>query len=307
MRKKLLIAADVDPRLIEKARHDDRFDVTLRPVRSESELAAITGDCEILVTRAYNRVTRYVIDHAPHLELIAQGTSGTDNIDEAAARERGIEIISLPGGNANAVAELVIGFTVMMTRTIPQYSREVKAGIWQRDDCATRHELRHHRLGIIGLGQVGKRVSRLAAAFGVTVAAFDPYLTDHDFVERGAQRMNTLGELLTTSDILTLHVPLASETRTMIGAGQLQMLRRGSYVINASRGEVLDQSAALEALASGHLAGLALDVFDPEPPVTPFPDDPRLVLTPHTAGCTDEAKSAIGIELWEKISKRYAV
>ena len=301
MAKKLLIAADVDRVLIERVSADARFDVTIRPVKTEDELAAIVGNCEILVTRAYSKVTRRVLDAAPRLELIAQGTSGTDNIDEIAARERGIRILSLPGENANAVAELVIGFLIAMTRTIPRYTREVVAGLWQRDDCATRHELAHHTLGIVGLGQVGTRVARLARAFSMPVVAFDPYIDD--FASRHADRAATLDELLSLADILTLHVPLTNETRRMIAAPQLAALKRGSYVVNASRGEVLDQGAALAALESGHLAGLALDVFDPEPPGGGFPDDPRLVLTPHVAGCTFEAKAQIGMKLYELLTR----
>lgn len=300
MAKKVLIAADVDRTLIERLSADPRFEVTLRPVKTEDDLASIVGDCEILVTRAYSKVTRRVIEAAPRLAVIAQGTSGTDNIDDAAARERGIRILSLPGENANAVAELVIGFLIAMTRTIPRYTREVVTGVWQRDDCATRHELAHHTLGIVGLGQVGSRVARLARAFSMRVVAFDPYLDD--FATRHAERAATLDELLAVADILTLHVPLTNETRRMIAAPQLAALKPGSYVVNASRGEVLDQGAALAALESRHLAGLALDVFDPEPPGGGFPDDPRLVLTPHVAGCTFEAKAQIGGKLYEMLT-----
>ncbi len=305
MAKRLLIAADVDRTFIERASADDRFDVRRQPVRSEEELLAAVGDAEIVVTRAYNRVTRRVIEAGQHLELIAQGTSGTDNIDEAAARERNVAIVSLPGENANAVAELVIAFMISLTRTVPFYTQQMRAGVWHRDDCATRHELRHHRLGIIGLGQVGKRVSRLAGAFGVAVRAYDPYISDQEFEERGADRMLTLDALLSTTDILTIHVPLTAETRRMIGAAELQALPPGAFVINASRGETLDHEAAFAALRSGHLAGIALDVFDPEPPDFAVPDDPRVILTPHIGGCSFEAKASIGAKLYEKICAHY--
>ena len=309
--KTLLIAADVDRSLFERAEahaaDNIRFDVVHHPVRTEDALAAIIGDAHVLVTRAYNKVTRRVIEAAPHLELIAQGTSGIDNIDLDAARERGIAVIHMPGVNANAVAELVIGFMISMTRTVPFYTREVTRGVFSRDDCATRHELRHHRLGIIGLGQVGTLVARLAAAFGMRVQAYDPYLDDADFPARGATRATSLHDLLPSTDILTMHVPLTAETRTMIGPNELRMLSRGSYVINASRGEVLDQQAALTALAENHLAGLALDVFDPEPPNAPLPDDPRLILTPHIAGCSYEVKSTVGGRLFERIVEFYSL
>lgn len=304
MKRKLLIAADLDPRIAVLAQND--FDVVVKPVRSEEDLEAIVGDAHVVVTRAYSRMSRRVIEAAKHLEVIAQGTSGTDNIDEAAARERGVTLISLPGENANAVAELVIGYMLSLTRTIPFYTREVAAGKWPRDDCATRHELRHFRLGIVGLGQVGLRVARLARAFSMEVSAYDPYLPDAQIRERNATPIRSLHSLLASSDIVTLHAPLSAETRRMIGAQQLQAMRRGSILISAARGEIIDQRAALDALASGHLAGLAMDVFDPEPPASPFPDDPRLILTPHVAGCTHECRHAIGEKLWTKIREFYA-
>lgn len=301
MRKTLLIAADVDRTLGDLAIADGRFDVVRNPVRTEEELAAIVGDAHVLVTRAYNKVTRRVLDAAPRLELIAQATSGIDNIDVLAARERGIAIVNMPGINANAVAELVLGFMIAMTRTVPFYTREVVRGAWPREDCATRHELRHFRLGIIGLGQVGSIVARLARAFSMDVYAYDPYISDFP----NATRVASLRELLEACSIVTLHVPLTAETRGMIGARELGQMRRGAYLINAARGEVVDQRAALAALSDGQLAGLALDVFDPEPPSSPFPDDPRLVLTPHVAGCTHEVKSAAAEKLFAKIVAFY--
>jgi D-3-phosphoglycerate dehydrogenase len=303
--KRLLIAADVDPSLRTRAHADGRFEIIDRPVKTEDELASIAGDCDILVTRSYNRVSKRVIDAAPNLELIAQGTSGTDNIDMEAARQRGIAVINMPGENANAVAELVIGFMIALTRTVPQYDREMRNDQWTRDGCASRHELRHHRLGIVGLGQVGMRVSRLAAAFGMRVSAFDPYISDDDFAQRGATRVTSLDALLRDSDIVTLHVPFTPQTRTMIGANELAILPSGAIVINAARGEVLDIDAALDALKRNALGGLAIDVYDPEPPTRTWPDDPRLILTPHVAGCTAEAKSAIGAKLYEKIVAFY--
>lgn len=298
MQKKLVVAADIDASLDERARGDARFEVIRRPVRTEAELAEIVHDAHVLATRAYNKVTRRVLDAAPHLELIVQGTAGIDNVDLEAARERGIQVIHLPGVNANAVAELVVGFMISLTRTVPFYTREVVRGAFGRDDCAERHELRHFRLGIVGLGHVGSLVAQYARVFGMNVEAYDPYVA--------AARVPSLDELLHGSDILTLHVPLTAETRKMIGAAEIAKLRRGSYLINASRGEVLDQDAAFAALASGHLAGVALDVFDPEPIEAPLPDDPRLILTPHIGGCSYEVKTTVGGRLFEKVAEFYA-
>ena len=301
LRIRLVIAATVDPVLARLLADDTRFETRIQPTRTEDELAAAIGDAEVLVTRAYNKVSRRVLESAPSLRVIAQGTSGTDNIDTAAAKNQGIDIISLPGENANAVAELVIAFMIMMTRTLPHYQQEIRDRIWNRDDCMTRHELAHYLLGIVGLGFVGTKVARLAAGFGMRVQAYDPYITDQDFRARGARRVHSLSELLESSGIVSLHVPLTDETRRFVGASQIATMPRGSYLINAARGEVLDQSSALNALREEHLAGLALDVLEHEPPIEPLPDDPRLIVTPHIGGCSHECRAEIARKLYERI------
>jgi D-3-phosphoglycerate dehydrogenase len=305
MPKLLVIAADIDPSFVERISVDLRFSVATRISRTEADLIEAAGDAEVLVTRHFNRVTQAVISAAPALELVAQGTSGVDNIDLGALQMRGIPVISVPGENANAVAELVIGHLIALTRTIPQYGRELRGRIWRRDDCATRHELRHHRLGIVGLGRVGGKVADLAGGFGIRITAFDPYITASDFRRRGAVRAGSLEELLRCSDILSLHVPLTDETRNMIGDREIALLPRGAILMNTCRGEVLDLPAALKRLKAGHLAGIALDVYDSEPPENDWPDDPRLILTPHIAGCTFESKQAIGVRLYERICEHY--
>jgi len=299
--KRLVIAADIEPNLVTLLRGDARFDVSQQDARSEEALAGLLPEAEIVVTRTYNRLSDRVLAASPRLRLIAQGTSGVDNIDLDAAAARGVEVLSLPGVNANAVAELVIGNLLALTRTVPLYSRQMVEGTWQRGDCASRHELHHHPLGIVGLGKVGTQVARLAAAFGMTVRAVDPYLSDADFHDRGAVRVGSLPELLAGSELVTLHVPLTPQTRGMIGPPELASMRPGSILVNASRGEVLDLDAALDALARKHLGGLAVDVFDPEPPLRTFPDDARLIVTPHIAGCTWEAKNNAAGLLYERI------
>ncbi|HET7712025.1 MAG TPA: NAD(P)-dependent oxidoreductase [Thermoanaerobaculia bacterium] len=297
----VLATAQLEASLVGLLTSDPRFEVTIAPATNEQELARVAADAEILITRSYNRVTRKVMEGAAGLKAVAQAASGIDNIDLDAARELGIEVLSLPGINANAVAELVFGFLISLTRTVPLYTRQVRDGVWQREDCVSRHELAHYRLGLVGLGHVGTAMARLARVFGMPVTALDPYLNKPDFAERGAMRAAGLQELLEQSDIVSLHVPLTDETRRMIGAGEIAQIRRGGILINAARGEVIDLAAALKALESNHLGGLALDVFDSEPPSIRFPDDPRLILTPHIAGCTHECRTASGERLYEKI------
>ncbi len=275
--------------------------MAIDPVSPEGDLAKAASAAHVLVTRTFNRVTRNVLESAPGLIAVAQATSGIDNIDVEAARERGVAVLHLPGINANAVAELVVAYMLSLTRTVPLYTGQVRDGVWQREDCTTRHELAHYALGLVGLGHAGSAVARLARAFGMTVRAFDPYLSVADFAERQAGRCASLDELLASSDIVSLHVPLTAETRRMIGAREIGMMRIGALLLNAERGEVLDVDAALHALQRNHLGGLALDVFDPEPPDRSFPDDPRLILTPHIAGCTYECRTDSGQKLYDKI------
>ncbi len=302
MKIRVLVAADVDPSFHSLINADDRFDVTVRPVHQAAELAEAVGDAQILVTRYHNEVSRVVLERATSLKLIVQGTSGLDNIDDVAATERGVEIAGIPGENANAVAELAIGFMIALTRTVGMYDRMVRTGGWIRNDCATRRELRSHRLGIVGLGRVGGRVARLAGMFGVKVRAYDPYITPQQAQERGGTLLQTLDELLRESDILSLHVPLTAETRRMIDARALDLLPHGAIVLNTCRGPVLELEAALPRLTIGRLSGVALDVYDNEPPKgAVWPDDPRLILTPHIAGCSQESKASIGKMLYEMI------
>lgn len=302
MSVRVLVAADVDPSFHERAEADARLALRVHPAQGEAELAAIAGDAEVLVTRAHNQVTRHVIESARALRFIVQGTSGLDNIDAVAASERGIEIIGMPGENANAVAELVIGHIIALTRTVGVYDRMMRAGQWSRGDCATRHELRGHRLGIVGLGRVGGRVARLARAFGMNPRAYDPYISSETAIERGAELVPTLDELVASSDIVTLHVPLTAETTRMIDRRVLDLLPHQAIVINTCRGPVLELDEVLARLDGVRLAGLALDVYDEEPPLgIVWPDTPRLILTPHVAGCSFESKAAIGRLLYEMI------
>ena len=289
--KNVFIAAPVERALVERLEADPQFTIIDR-----------IEDAHVLITRTINNVSRDMLAKAPHIELVAQGTSGIDNIDLHALAERNVPLVHLPGINANAVAEMVIGQIIMLTRTLPLYTRQMQQGTWNRDDCATRHEMCHYVLGIVGHGNVGSRVARLARAFGMRVVALDPYVADLGETERAA----SLDELLPIADVLTLHVPLTPETRRMIGPRQIAALKPGAILINAARGEILDLDAALNALASNHLAGLAVDVFDVEPPQRDWPNNPRLILTPHIGGGTHEAKSTAAELLYRKICEFYA-
>ncbi|HVT03557.1 MAG TPA: NAD(P)-dependent oxidoreductase [Thermoanaerobaculia bacterium] len=306
MKKRVFVAADVDQSFFDRIMIDDRFETRHLRCHDEQSLIGNLADAEVLVTRYANQVTSKVLDSSTSLRLLAQGTSGLDNIDLARAAERNIIVLGLPGENANAVAELVIGFMIMLTRTVPAYNEMVRAGRWSRDDCATRRELRSFRLGIIGLGRVGSRVAAIAKNFGMSIVACDPYITPEQATERDALLLSSLEELLGQSDIVTCHVPLTKETDDMLAGRQLDLLPAGAIVINTCRGPVVNATEALRRLESGHLQGLAMDVYDQEPPKErTWPADPRLITTPHIAGCSRESKASIGKMLYEKICDHY--
>jgi D-3-phosphoglycerate dehydrogenase len=309
VKKRVLVAADVGEGFLERLQANEAFEVRHEELATEDALAAAVGDVDALVTRHHNRVTRHVIRLARSLELIAQGTSGLDNIDREAAAERQISVIGLPGQNANAVAELVLGHIIALTRSVPLYSEMVRAGRWERNDCANRRELSAHVLGIVGIGRVGSRVARLARALGMTVIAYDPYLTVEEISARGAESCPTLDDLLRRCDIVTLHVPLTTETSGMLGDPQLDLMKDGSIVINTSRGPVVDQQSLFARLNTGALGGAALDVYETEPPRADlsWPDRSRLILTPHIAGCSREARSSIGRMLYQRICDFYGL
>jgi len=303
-RTRLMLSAKMDPLLIHLLENDDRFDVRNHPCETAEELVGNIRDAEILVSRYETRVSRRVIEAGADLRLVVQGTSGLDNIDHAAAAERGVAIVGLPGLNANAVAELVISHMISLTRTVGFYDGMVRRKEWSRSDCMSRRELRAHRIGIVGLGNVGGSVARLAGHFGAISSAYDPYITEAQARQRGARLVPTLGEILETSDILTLHIPLTDETRGMIGAAELDRLPERAFVINTSRGPVVDVNAILDRLCRSRLAGAALDVFDPEPPEEiNWPAVPNLILTPHIAGCTREAKESVARKVFDVVSE----
>ncbi|MEO8215961.1 MAG: NAD(P)-dependent oxidoreductase [Acidobacteriota bacterium] len=305
---RVFVAADVGASLLDRILADERFDTRYEVLRSHDELVDRVGDAEALVTRHHNRVDSSVFAAAPELRLLAQGTSGLDNIDLAAADRNNVTVLGLPGQNANAVAELVLAHMIALTRSVAEYNEMVRAGKWERDSCVQRRELRSYTLGIVGLGRVGGRVATIARHFGVAVTAYDPYLREPAFADREARRSSTLEELLASSEILTLHVPLTEETRGMIGAAQLDSLPSGAFVINTCRGPVLDLQALFDRIDDHRIAGAALDVYDPEPPEgLRWPDRTKLILTPHIAGCSRESKASIGAMLYDRICKFFGL
>lgn len=250
-----------------------------------AELLELLQDAEIyLVGNA--PVPRPVIHGASRLALISKFGVGVDNIDLAAATERGVLVTNAPGSNAIAVAEMTLGLLIALSRRLKDCERVVGGGHWR---VTVGDDLCGRTLGIVGLGNIGKQVAVLARAFGMRVLAND--LVDYaDFCLLHQVEAVTLDQLLAQADLLTLHVPLTPLTRHMIGEVQLARMRPGSALVHTARGGVVDEQALCRALSAGHLAGAAIDVFEQEPlGASPLRNLDNVILTPHIAGITFQA------------------
>jgi len=263
---------------------------------TEAELLPLVSDIDAWVVRGATRVTRRLIDAAPKLRWVARAGAGIDNIDAAAAHERGVGVLHVPGANAIAVAELVFGLLLGLFRQIPAADSSLKRGEWDKSRFKGR-ELRGKTIGIVGLGQIGRAVAQRALAFQMTCIGHDPLLSDDTMRDFDVEPLS-LSDLLPRSQILTLHVPLTLETKGMIGAREIAQLPRGAVLVNAARGGLVDEAAVTAALDQGQLGGAVFDVFAEEPPgASSLPKREDVVATPHIGAATVEAQEAVGEEI----------
>ncbi len=258
---------------------------------NRSDLPALLATADALLVRLFP-VSREIISSAPRLKVIGRHGVGYDTIDIAAATERGIPVVYTPAANSDAVAEHAVLLMLAVARRLVALDRAVRRGAWQREVEAL--ELRAKIVGIVGLGQIGRRVAHLCGpGLGMTVLGYDPVLPAEQF-PAGVQRMEQLADLLATADIVTLHAPLSEGTHHLIDAQRFKQMKRGAILINTARGKLVDQIALHEALKSGHLGGAGLDVLEEEPPATGNPllalDERLLTLTPHVAGLSDVSR-----------------
>jgi D-3-phosphoglycerate dehydrogenase len=245
------------------------------------------------------RVNAAELAAANRLKAIAKTGTGVDNIDLDAARARGVVVTNTPGANAQAVAEHTVGLALAVARRIALSGRLVRAGNTEWNHDFRGSEIGSKRIGVVGVGNTGRRAGAIfAEGFGCEVWGLDPYLTDETWTSFtfGPRRVESLDEIIGEVDLLTLHVPLTEETRSMIGGGELVGMREGAILINTSRGAVVDEAALDDALAAGRLGGAGLDVFEREPPGADHPllAHPTVVFTPHIAGISEEGLRKMG-------------
>jgi D-3-phosphoglycerate dehydrogenase len=234
-------------------------------------------------------VTRQLMENSARLMIVARHGVGYDSVDLKAATDLGIVVTNTPGVNSDAVAEFTFGLLLAYIRQIPHSWELMRGGGWRKPQNLEAVDIRGKTLGIIGLGRIGSRVSEIGNAFGLKVLACDPYIPGQDFKNAGAQPVSR-EEAIRQADYLTLHTPLGDETRKMIGAKELSMMKKSALLINTSRGEVVDEDALIEAANKGTIAGAALDVFKDEPPQDKrIASHPRILVTAHLAGLTREA------------------
>ncbi len=297
---KIVIAENVSERAAEILAAADPSWEIVNLVGTKIPVAEAIGDADALLIRTVTRVTPELLAGAKRLRVVGRAGVGVDNVDLDAATRQGVVVMNTPGGNSVSVAEHTFAFLGAMVRHLFGANASMKQGLWEKKKL-TGTELRGKALGIIGLGRVGTEVARLAHAYEMNTLAYDPYVSPRLAAERGV-RLAGFGEVLGSSDFLTLHCSLTEETRGMIDARALALARRGVRVVNCARGEVVVEAALLAALESGHVAAAALDVFDPEPPGrSALVCHPHVIATPHIAGSTEEAQEVIGVAIAEQV------
>ncbi|WP_041597940.1 phosphoglycerate dehydrogenase [Granulicella tundricola] len=294
---KIVIAEKVSPATLAILQQESGWNcITADKIKDREALKAELADADALIVRSAVQADAELLESAPKLRVIGRAGVGVDNIDTAAATHRGIVVMNTPGANAVAVAELTLGLMISMGRSIPRANKTMHEGVWDKKSLQGS-ELRGKTLGIVGLGRIGLEVARRAAAFGMDLIAYDPFIAPVIAREHNVTLVS-LDDIFKASDYLTLHVGLTTQTEGLINQHSIAIMKSGIRIINCARGELIVDEALVEGLKSGKVAGAALDVFHQEPlKNSPYFNLPNVLLSPHIAGATDEAQEAIGIQL----------
>jgi D-3-phosphoglycerate dehydrogenase / 2-oxoglutarate reductase len=276
------------------AQVDDRSGI------SEAELVKIIYEFDALVVRSRTRVSSEVLAAANSLKVVGRAGVGVDNIDLQAARERQVIVVNAPVSTSLAVAELALGMMFALARALPRADRAMKQDQWLKKELMGT-ELSGKTLGVVGMGNIGATVAKRAAALGMQVLGYDPFLPAEEIGRRNAQPVS-LDELFARSDFISIHVPLTPETRSMISRQVLAQMKPGVHLICTARGGLIDETALLEALNSGQVAGAALDVFAQEPPgASALVLHPNVIATPHIGAQTVEAQARAAEDIAHEI------
>lgn len=296
---KIVLAEKVSPATLAVFQQEPGWQI-VTPDQIKNGLAAELADADGLVVRSAVQADAALLSAAPKLRVIGRAGVGVDNIDTDAATRQGIVVMNTPGANAVAVAELTLGLMISMGRSIPRANSTMHSGKWDKKSLQGS-ELRGKTLGIVGLGRIGLEVARRAAAFGMELIGYDPFIAPVIARENNVTLVG-LDDIFGASDYLTLHVGLTTQTEGLINAHSIAIMKKGIRIVNCARGELIVDDALVAGLKSGQIGGAALDVFRQEPlKDSPYYSMENVLLSPHIAGATDEAQEAIGIQLAHQV------
>jgi D-3-phosphoglycerate dehydrogenase len=266
----------------------------------DGDLGAIIGDYDAIVIRSATKLTADLIERGTNLKAIGRAGVGVDNVDVEAATRKGIVVANAPESNIVSAAEHTVGLLVALARNIPQAHAALKQGRWERSRWGGV-ELDGKTLAVLGFGRIGQQVARRALGLGMRVVAYDPFVTRERFRELGVEKVETPQDAYAAADFVTLHLPLTAETRGSLNAEAFAQMRDGAFLVNAARGELVDEDALAEALRSGKVAGAAIDVYSKEPYDGPLLQFDNVVVTPHLAASTAEAQDRAGVIVAEQV------
>ena len=296
----VLICDEVDP-ILNKILVDNGLKVSYEPTITPEEILEKISTFNIIIVRSRTTVTKEMIEKADNCKIIARVGVGLDNVDQDAAKTKDIRVINAVEGAMNAVAELVLGLMLTLARQTARGDRAIRNGQWLKKELKGT-ELRGKYLGIIGLGNIGKRLGRLAHSLNMNIIGFDVVPIDEEFAKEVGLMKADLNTLLQSSDYISIHVPLLDSTYHLLDAQKMSTMKKTAKIINTSRGGVVDEDALYEALKNGTLGGAALDVFEKEPAIgTKLAELDNVILTPHIGAQTKEAQSLAANVIAEKI------
>jgi D-3-phosphoglycerate dehydrogenase / 2-oxoglutarate reductase len=314
LKTRILITDGLGKEGVDLLKTHPEFEVVLRTATSPKELLELTPEFDAVIARTTTKITEEVIAKASRLKLIVAPSAGYDHIDVVAARDRNVLVLNCPTGNSLAAAEHTLGLMFSLARSIPQSFASVRAGNWERGPSFVGTELHGKVLGIIGLGNIGKIVAEKAMALGMLVIAYDTAISTVDvlpskfkYLEMRFKLAKNQDEVLAEADWVTIHIPKEERNIGLFSGESISKMRKGAFLVNASRGGIVHESALLEALTSGHLAGAAVDVLEHEPPhfdEAPLKDlllHPRFIATAHLGGATGEAKERIAAQAAQQV------
>ncbi|MDR3781930.1 MAG: D-2-hydroxyacid dehydrogenase [Candidatus Nitrosotalea sp.] len=300
MNQSVLICDQVAP-ILNEILQKNGLKITYEPEITPDQIKEKISNFDIVVVRSRTKITKEMIDRATQCKIIARVGVGLDNIDVDAAKAKNIRVINAVEGAMNAVAELVLGLMLSMAREIPRADREIRNGKWLKKELMGI-ELSGKYLGIVGLGNIGKRLAKLARGLNMNIIGFDVMPIADDFSRDVGLIKADIDTLISSADFISFHVPLTDATHHLVNAKRISTMKKTVYIINTSRGEIIDEDALYDALKEGKIAGAALDVFEKEPAVgNKLTTLPNIVCTPHIGAQTKEAQTLAANVIGEKI------